>query len=90
MQLKTVKLSPDLYHEFLEGKEVVCQSDSLSSKDIVVGEHVLIFKDSTSAETNVSPPRREMQSEYIGIEGSVLSVPRSEELGKNVFLIRRI
>jgi hypothetical protein len=90
MQLKTIKLSPDLYHEFLEGKEVVCQSDRLSSKDIAVGEHVMIFKDSASAETNVSPPRREMQSEYIGIEGSVLSIPRPEEMGKNVFRIRRI
>lgn len=90
MQLKSIKLAPDMYHEFLEGKEIVCPADMLSSKDIGIGEHVMIFKDTASAETDASPPRREMQSEYIGIEGSVLSMPRSDETGGEVFRIRRI
>jgi len=90
MQLKSIKLAPELYHEFLEGKEIECPSDTLSSKDIGIDEHVMIFKDTASAETDASPPRREMQSEYIGIEGTVLSVPRSDETGSDVFRIRRI
>ena len=90
MQLKSIKLGPAMYHDFVEGKEVVCPADTISSKDVAVGERVMIFKDTASAETGVSPPRREMQSEYIGVEGSVLSVPSPGGVGSDVFRIRRI
>jgi hypothetical protein len=75
MHLKSVKLDNNTYHEYLAGGDVNCAAEKLSSKDITVGEHVMVFKDTVAADTDGAVPKREMQSEYIGIEGTVIRVP---------------
>jgi hypothetical protein len=74
MNLKSIKLDKTNYHDYLEGKEVLCSASSLTTKNLREGEHVLVYRDTVAANTDVSLPKREMQSEYIGIEGLVTSV----------------
>jgi hypothetical protein len=74
MNLTSIKLDNRSYHDYLEGKEIVCATSSLSNKEIHEGEHVMVFKDTVAVNTNISPPKSEMQSQYIGVEGKVTHV----------------
>jgi hypothetical protein len=74
MNLKSIKLDSISYHDYLEGKEVHCSASAAANKHLAAGEHVLVYRDTVAASTAVSPPKREMQSEYIGIEGTVTRV----------------
>jgi hypothetical protein len=74
MNLTSVKLDNNSYHEYLEGKEVLCPASALATKHLAEGQHVLVYKDTVAAGTNISPPKSEMQSEYIGVEGKVTNV----------------
>ena len=74
MNLKSIKLDNQAYHEYLQGKEIHCAPGSMGTKEIAQGEHVLVFKDTVTASTAIAPPKSEMQSEYIGIEGKVTGV----------------
>jgi hypothetical protein len=71
MNLPSVKLDNNSYHEYLEGKEVLCPASAVATRHLAEGEHVLVYKDTVASGTNISPPKSEMQSEYIGIEGRV-------------------
>ena len=74
MNIKTVKLDNAAYHEYLEGKEIRCGAAGVQNKQLAEGEHVLVYKDTVAAGTSVAPPKSEMQSEYIGIEGKVTQI----------------
>jgi hypothetical protein len=74
MNLKTIKLDNNSYHEYLEGKEIRCSTWAIANKSLAEGEHVLVYKDTVAAGTSLSPPKSEMQSEYIGVEGEVTRV----------------
>ncbi len=72
MNLKTIKLDREKYHEYVEGKEITFPAAAIDNKDdLQEGEHVLVFRDTVAANTNVSPPKSEMQSQYIGVEGMI-------------------
>lgn len=74
MNLKTIKLDNDSYHEYLDGKEIRCAARALENKSLSEGEHVLVYKDTVAASTSLSPPKSEMQSQYIGVEGTVTRI----------------
>jgi len=74
MNLTSVKLDNNSYHEYLAGKEVLCPASAVATRHLTEGEHVLVYKDTVAAGTNISPPKSEMQSEYIGVEGKVTSI----------------
>ena len=78
--MKNIKLEHDSYHRYLEGNEVRCEAGLLSEKDVHVGEHILVFKDNAAAYTSASVPKREMQSDYIGIEGVITAVDQQNDL----------
>ena len=77
--MKNIKLDHDSYHQYLEGSEVHCEAGLLSEKDLQVGEHILVFKDNTAAYTTAATPKREMQSNYIGVEGVITAVDHGED-----------
>ena len=89
MNLKSIKLDNTTYHEYLEGKEVHCSASAAANKHLAEGEHILVYKDTVAASTAVSPPKRAMQSEYIGIEGKVTRVS-GQDIGSDEIVIRRI
>jgi hypothetical protein len=74
MNLKTIKLDANSYQEYLAGKEVACEATQLTTKNLQEGERVMVFKDTIATNADVAVPKREMQSEYIGVEGQVTSV----------------
>lgn len=74
MNLKSIKLDDATYHEYLDGKEIRCAAQALDNKSVSEGEHVLVYKDTVAAGTSASPPKSEMQSQYIGIEGTVTQI----------------
>jgi hypothetical protein len=74
MNLKAIKLDNNSYHEYLDGKEIACDASSLNNKNLHEGEHILVYKDTVASGTDVGVPKREMQSEYIGVEGLVTRV----------------
>jgi hypothetical protein len=89
MNLKSVKLDHDSYEEYIQGKEIHCEAGKLTTKNIEVGEHVLVYRDTTAANTDAPVPKREMQSEYIGIEGVITNVFKSSEHHEGV-TIRKV
>lgn len=74
MDLKTIKLDSTTYHEYLDGKEVRCAAAAIDNKSLAEGEHVLVYRDTVAAGTAISPPKSEMQSQYIGVEGMVTRI----------------
>ncbi len=74
MDLKTVLLESKGYQEFLAGNEVECTADHINNKNITMGEHIMVYKDSLANATELSLPTREKQSEYVGIEGTVTAI----------------
>ena len=74
MNLKTIKLDNDSYHEYLDGKEIRCATATLDNKELTEGEHVLVYKDTVATGTTISPPKSEMQSQYFGVEGTVTRI----------------
>ncbi len=89
MHLKSVKLDDASYHEYLAGNEIHCEAGKLSTKDLAAGEHVLVYKDTTATNSDASVPKREMQSEYIGIEGTIVRVMGSQDHHEGV-VIRKL
>ena len=70
MNLKSIKLDSENYHEYVSGKEVICHV-----KDrLTVGEQVLVLKDTTANYTDAAVPTRERQADYIGVNGAVAAV----------------
>lgn len=86
MHLKSVKLDDSSYHDYLAGKEIHCEAGKLSTKELCVGEHVLVYKDTAATNSDASVPKREMQSEYIGIEGTVVRVMGTSEHHEGVII----
>lgn len=74
MNLKTIKLDNNAYHEYLDGKEIRCAAGAVDNKLLTEGEHVLVYRDTVAAGTAASPPKSEMQSQYIGVEGMVTRI----------------
>ena len=71
MELRKVVIK-DNFNDFLNGKEVEAALLPPLKNSISPGEHVLAFKDSIAATTNVSVPKEEMHR-TIGVEGTVVS-----------------
>jgi hypothetical protein len=86
MNLKSIKLDNKTYDDYLHGKEVRCAATQLTSKNLHEGEHILVYKDTVANNTNSAVPKREMQSEYIGIEGVVTKVLGSSEHHEGVVI----
>lgn len=72
--MKSIKLDHNSYHQYLEGNEVRCEAGLVSEKELQIGDHILVFQDTTAAHTTASVPRREMQSNYIGVEGIITDI----------------
>ena len=72
--MKTLKLDHHSYHQYVEGNEIRCEAGLLSDKDPKIGDHVLVFKDTAAAYTSAGVPKREMQSNYIGVEGVITAI----------------
>jgi hypothetical protein len=89
MHLKSVKLDDTSYHEFLAGDEIHCEAGKLTTKNLAEGEHVMVYRDTVATNTNISLPKSDMQSEYIGVEGMVTKVLKSSEHHEGV-VIRKI
>ena len=89
MNLSSIKLDDQRYHDYLEGKEVHCPTSIVETRDIAPGERVLVYRDTVTASTAASPPRSEMQSEYIGVEGEVTGVSEAEGNRRGI-VIRKV
>lgn len=63
----------DNYNEYLNGKEVTAALAGSSSAPLQPGAHVIAFKDSIAAATDVPVPKQQ-QAHYIGVEGTVTEV----------------
>lgn len=63
----------DNFTDYLDGKEVKATFITQSKEQAWPGEHVMAFKDSIAADTNVSVPKSQ-QSHFIGIEGTITQV----------------
>ena len=63
----------DNFNEYISGKEVKATLADSASAPLQTGEHVIAFKDSLAAVTDVPVPRQQ-QSHYIGIEGTVTRI----------------
>ena len=72
MSLQSINLKPVLYHDYVEGKDVVCSSSLLQP-----GEHVMVFKDTIAATSSVPVPHSSQHSDSIGVEGIVTAVQHS-------------
>ncbi len=66
----------DNYAEYLNGKEVKASLVSSASSPLQPGAHVIAFKDSIAAASEVPVPKQQ-QAHYIGIEGTVTQVEPS-------------
>jgi hypothetical protein len=88
MNLKSIKLDNYSYHEYLAGKDVTCPASSVNNKDVAEGEHILVYKDTVTANASIAPPKSEMQSEYIGVEGEITGI--NTENDQKAFIIRKI
>jgi hypothetical protein len=63
----------DNYNEYLEGKKVKAALIDAASAPLQAGSHVIAFKDSIAAASEVPVPKQQ-QSHYIGVEGIVTEV----------------
>lgn len=70
MNLKSIRLDSEDYHEYLSGKEVICRV----KEKITVGEQVLVLIDSTANHTDAAVPTRARQADYIGVNGAVTAI----------------
>ena len=87
MDLKTVLLDNNKYHEYLNGQEVECPASKINTRNIQPGDHIMVYKDSLGVKTGVGVPTREKQSDYIGVEGTVTQVNKlAREEGDNTIL----
>lgn len=78
MNQKTIKLNDSTYHEYLEGKEIVCNASALDDKTVAEGERVLVYKDTVGTNTDVALPKREMQADYVGVEGVITAIDQTQ------------
>jgi hypothetical protein len=60
----------DHYKEYLDGEEVRAFLVDSVAAPLQPGEHVMVFKDSLAAATDIPVPKQQ-QAHYIGIEGTV-------------------
>jgi archaeosine-15-forming tRNA-guanine transglycosylase len=65
------------FHDYLEGKEVEAAFVSNHPDQVWPGEHVLAFKDSVAATSDIPVPTSQL-SHTIGIEGTVTQVVHSK------------
>lgn len=74
--------------DFLKGKEVEARPIS-SEVQIERGAHVVAFRNSIAARTNIPVPREELHS-AIGIEGTVtqIALPQSEQ--QQILKVRKV
>ena len=80
----------DDYFDFLQGAEVRAGIIGKHGQIPATGEHVMVFKHSIAAETEVPVPKSQ-QSHYIGIEGMVTAVERGHSAGLHpVLKVRKI
>jgi hypothetical protein len=76
----------DNFNDYLEGKEVKASFISQTKEQAWPGEHVMAFKDSIAAGTNVPVPKSQ-QSHFIGIEGTITQV-ENDAAAKNTKFVR--
>lgn len=69
----------DNYTDFLEGKEVEATVVSPVT-DVVKGMHVMGYHHSIAANTGITVPKQK-QAHYIGIEGRITQVTRTQAPG---------
>lgn len=70
--MKSIHLSTIDYHTFLEGQELEYFADKRLSFSL--GEHVMIYKNTVAALSDVSLPESALQADAIGIEAMVTAV----------------
>jgi hypothetical protein len=76
------------FNDFLRGKEV--EAKPISSEVLIErGAHVVAYKDSIAANTNIPVPREELHR-AIGIEGTVtqIGLPQSEQ--QQILKVRKV
>lgn len=89
MNQKSIKLEGAAYEEYLAGKEVVCVAAQLNTRNLREGDRILVYRDTVGNNTDASLPKREMQSEYIGVEGMVTSL-RHHPDGHDGVIIKKV
>jgi hypothetical protein len=67
--MPSIKLTPDMYHAYVEGQEVSCHPPRY---ELHTGDHVMVFKDTLAATSSISVPNSTQQSQAIGVEGVVV------------------
>ncbi|HYG18877.1 MAG TPA: hypothetical protein VD816_08105 [Ohtaekwangia sp.] len=69
----------DNYQAYVNGAEV--ESDvSTNNRSLAPGQHVMVFKDSLSSETDIPGPSAQKLSDNIGVEGMVTQVDRVTDM----------
>lgn len=76
MSLYKVIIKQD-FHDYLDGKEVEATFVSRKPEQVWPGEHVLAFKDTAAATSDIPRPTADF-STAIGIEGTVTQVYHSK------------
>lgn len=77
------------FHDYVNGNEVEATAEIKEGNIIRPGEHVMVFKDSFAALSDIPVPR-EKQDLSIGIEGTVIQtiISESEEKGRHLQKIK--
>lgn len=88
--MKSIKLDNASYQEYLAGRDVVCGTSTVSDKELREGEHVMVFRDNVASNSAVTPPKGEMQSEYIGVEGQIVNAAGSGRPEENKIVVRKV
>jgi hypothetical protein len=70
MNKQTIFLEPTIYHDYVVGKEIHCET----KQQLHTGDHVMVFKDTIAVSTSVPVPHSSQQSDSIGVEGLVTGV----------------
>ncbi len=84
MNLPTININRELYHEFVNGLEVMIDANAGLSP----GDHVLVYKNTIAAESSVAVPHVTQQSDSIGVEGVVLR--NDDSASSRLLCIRKI
>jgi hypothetical protein len=78
MNLQAIYLK-DNYQAYVSGAEVASDV-STRNKSLQPGQHVMVFKDTLSSETDIPGPSAEKLSDNIGVEGMVTQVDRVTDM----------
>jgi hypothetical protein len=74
MEPMKIMLKQEDYKEYLQGREVECSPERIPDKNIAPGDRIMVFKNTIASRMDVATPTREQQSDYLGLEGTVLHV----------------